>query len=154
VTTGYFIKTTRKIGFWLMLFSSIALSVISVLQFIKSKNSNNFATENTFEDTSAQVLNEENVANSTNIDKEKITNFAKNISDTMNEQGKNIATKLSDQAKSVTTNISNSSNNTKIKKENPNEIMEQLKKLNELKEAGILTDEEFTAKKQEMLERL
>lgn len=35
-----------------------------------------------------------------------------------------------------------------------NDVLTQLEKLNHLKEAGILTDEEFTAKKQEMLEKM
>ena len=33
-------------------------------------------------------------------------------------------------------------------------IVDQIRKLSELHEEGILTDEEFTAKKQEMLSRL
>ena len=37
---------------------------------------------------------------------------------------------------------------------NPEEVMELLKKLFEMKEAGILTDDEFTAKKQEMLKKM
>lgn len=39
-------------------------------------------------------------------------------------------------------------------KKEPEEIMEHLKKLFELKETGILTEEEFTAKKQEMLKKM
>jgi len=33
-------------------------------------------------------------------------------------------------------------------------IVDQIRKLAELREAGVLTDEEFTAKKQELLSRL
>ena len=39
-------------------------------------------------------------------------------------------------------------------KKSPEEVMELLKKLFEMKEAGILTDDEFTAKKQEMLKKM
>lgn len=39
-------------------------------------------------------------------------------------------------------------------KKKPEEVMELLKKLFEMKEAGILTDDEFTAKKQEMLKKM
>jgi hypothetical protein len=35
-----------------------------------------------------------------------------------------------------------------------NMIVDQIRKLSELRDEGILTDEEFTAKKQELLSRL
>jgi hypothetical protein len=46
---------------------------------------------------------------------------------------------------------SNANNVTQAKQESP---LEQLKRLGELKEAGVITDEEFSSKKAELLEKI
>ena len=43
---------------------------------------------------------------------------------------------------------------TNAEKENPEKIMELIKKLFDMKESGILTDEEFNIKKQELLNKI
>lgn len=162
------ISISRLIGFWIMLVCAILLTFLYLIPFI-NKNNNAFLSKlNPFPDD----ISEENIINNIennnetdndkkinipqmNIDKDKITDFAKNMADTISEQGKNIVNKATEQVKNVADNVqTNHTVNTKIRNEKPEEIMEQLRKLNELKESGILTDEEFTAKKQEMLERM
>lgn len=162
------ISISRLIGFWIMLVCAILLTFLYLIPFI-NKNNNAFLSKlNPFPDD----ISEENIINNIennnetdndkkinipqmNIDKDKITDFAKNMADTISEQGKNIVNKATEQVKNVADNVqTNHTVNTKVRNEKPEEIMEQLKKLNELKESGILTDEEFTTKKQEMLERM
>lgn len=162
------ISVNRLIGFWIMLVCAILLTFLYLIPFI-NKNNNAFLSKlNPFPDD----ISEENIINNIennnetdndkkinipqmNIDKDKITDFAKNMADTISEQGKNIVNKATEQVKNVADNVqTNHTVNTKVRNEKPEEIMEQLKKLNELKESGILTDEEFTTKKQEMLERM
>ena len=162
------ISISRLIGFWIMLVCAILLTFLYLIPFI-NKNNNAFLSKfNPFPDdfTEENTVNNVESNNETvndkkinlpqmNIDKDKITDFAKNMADTISEQGKNIVNKATEQVKNVADNVqTNHTVNTKTRNEKPEEIMEQLKKLNELKESGILTDEEFTSKKQEMLERM
>lgn len=58
---------------------------------------------------------------------------------------------------SYTSSVSQSNlpiNQTNAEKENPEKIMELIKKLFDMKESGILTDEEFNIKKQELLNKM
>lgn len=158
-------NTSYLIGFWIMLICAIALTFLYLIPFINKNNNAVLTMLNPFDDeavSNGNTNNDKSDDNSKinisqiNVDKDKIAGFAKNMADTISEQGKNIVTKATEQAKNVVDNVSTKSNmvSQNTRKENPEEIMEQLKKLNELKESGILTDEEFTAKKQEMLERM
>ena len=61
---------------------------------------------------------------------------------------------LKDKASQVAANMQNHSSTASAKKEDPKAIMEQIKQLHEMKENGILTEEEFAEKKKEFLERL
>lgn len=162
------ISISRLIGFWIMLVCAILLTFLYLIPFINKNNNaflsklNPFPDDFTEENTVNNVDNNNETVNDKkinlpqmNIDKDKITDFAKNMADTISEQGKNIVNKATEQVKNVADNVqTNHTVNTKIRNEKPEEIMEQLRKLNELKESGILTDEEFTTKKQEMLERM
>lgn len=141
---GYSIETHRLIGFWIMLICGFALTAISVVPFIKGEPTAQAAAADG--DTAAEAVQP-------SFDSEKIADAAKNFAGTIKEQGKSIASKLSEQAKNVADNVANHSSQ-KARDEKPEEIMEQLKKLNQLKEDGILTDEEFAAKKAEMLDRM
>ena len=167
---GIEIKAHRLIGFWIMLACSIALTALSALSFFKDKEVADLISTGGTTDPDNPDSNLPQI----NIDGEKISNFAKNITNTISEQGKNISEKLSETVKSKGNNDSQpplseseySNNNqnippqphfqsqqANIPKGNPDEIMEQLKKLNELKESGVLTEEEFSAKKTELLQR-
>ncbi|MCI9146503.1 MAG: SHOCT domain-containing protein [Eubacterium sp.] len=152
----------------MMFVCAILLTFLHLIPFI-NKNNNAFLSKlNPFPDDISEESIINNIENNNetdndkkinipqmNIDKDKITGFAKNMADTISEQGKNIVNKATEQVKNVADNVqTNHTVNTKIRNEKPEEIMEQLRKLNELKESGILTDEEFTTKKQEMLERM
>lgn len=151
---GYSIETHRKIGFWIMLVCGLVLTAISVIPFIKGETTNQTETIDD-EKVLEQTAIEEKTLPQINFDQDKITGFAKNMANTIGEQGRNIANKTTEQVKNVADNIqTNHTINAKVRNEKPEEIMEQLRKLNELKETGILTEEEFTTKKQEMLERI
>ena len=61
------------------------------------------------------------------------------------------------ESNSYTSSVSQSNlpiNQTNAEKENPEKIMELIKKLFDMKESGILTDEEFNIKKQELLNKM
>ena len=61
------------------------------------------------------------------------------------------------ESNSYTSSVSQSNlpiNQTNAEKENPKKIMELIKKLFDMKESGILTDEEFNIKKQELLNKM
>ena len=62
-----------------------------------------------------------------------------------------VAENLKDKASQAAQNIQN---HAPAKKEDPQAVMEQIKQLHEMKENGILTEEEFSEKKKEFLERL
>ena len=64
-----------------------------------------------------------------------------------------VAEKIIDKAKETASNMQTSSAQ-KTPTDNTDYIMEQINKLFEMKEKGILTEEEFTAKKAEYLSKL
>ena len=172
-------NTNYQIGFWLMLFFLIALIALSVIQFFNLKGNKVFDAVNASDDSAnGQEMN------MPHIKTQKITRFTQNIAGTVSGQIKNITENRTskpasgaNQQKTVQQNPSafqpvQQQQQTQYvaqptsvpvspapviqaeEKKSPEEIMEQLKKLFELKEAGILTDDEFTAKKQEMLKKM
>lgn len=168
-----------QIGFWLMLVFLIALVVLSVIQFFNLKGNRVFEAVNASDNTaSGQGMT------MPHIDTEKITGFAQNVAGTVSGQIKNITENRTNkpasaanqqgtvqQTPSVSQPVQQQPQAQPViqtasvpvppapamqteEKKNPEEVMELLKKLFEMKEAGILTDDEFTAKKQEMLKKM
>lgn len=110
-----------KIGFWVMLLSSFILAFVSVVPFVFKKNLN------------TQDINEKSI---NNFNKEKI--------DKMKKGAKIVVEKMSDLA-------SGGISSTVGETDDSDELMNKLIKLNELKENGIITEEDFNKKKKEIL---
>ena len=131
------------IGFWIMLVSAVLIFGIAVIQFFNLKGNKVFSTVNSESSKETEYTFDSKDFNikapQINIDKDKISEMAQNMAGSISSAASNIAENVSSRATS---------------KEKPDEIMEQIKKLFEMKEAGILTEEEFTTKKQELLRRL
>lgn len=164
------VKTTYQIGFWLMLIFAIGIAALSAIQFFNLKGNKVFDTVNTA-DNSTEISNS---FTPPQVNLDKITDFAKNTANNASQKIKNVAGNLSNNV--ANSNIQNPTANSvddfeikeakpynlplskksapTIQKENPEEIMNLIKKLYEMKESGILTDEEFATKKQEMLEKM
>ncbi len=170
------LQSHRLIGFWLMLIISIALTAISALSFFKKIEVSDIISGQ----ISEEGKEDKESVPKLHIDKDKIAGITKNITDTVSEQGKMIGRKISETSKTSadkaekagtqsTTQQSSSHLVAPIEpqpavqaapqpkpqspKERPEVVMEQLKKLNELKVNGILTQEEFDEKKAELLKR-
>ena len=84
------------------------------------------------------------------VNADSIKNMAQNAAGSIAGAAGN----LKDKASQAAANMQNHSSTTSAKKEDPKAIMEQIKQLHEMKENGILTEEEFAEKKKEFLERL
>lgn len=173
------VDISYQIGFWLMLVFLIALVALSVIQFFNLKGNKVFEAVNVSNGTeNGQTMT------MPHIDTEKITGFAQNVAGTVSGQIKNITENRTNkpasaanqqgtvqQTPSVSQPVQQQPQAQPViqtasvpvppapamqteEKKNPEEVMELLKKLFEMKEAGILTDDEFTAKKQEMLKKM
>lgn len=168
-----------QIGFWLMLVFLIALVALSVIQLFNLKGNKVFEAVNASDNTaSGQGMT------MPHIDTEKITGFAQNVAGTVSGQIKNITESMANKPASAANQQGTVQQTPPVsqpvqqqpqtqyvaqtasvpvspapvvqveEKKSPEEVMELLKKLFEMKEAGILTDDEFTAKKQEMLKKM
>ena len=173
------VDISYQIGFWLMLVFLIALVALSAIQLFNLKGNSVFEAVNASDNTaSGQGMT------MPHIDTEKITGFAQNVAGTVSGQIKNITESMANKPASAANQqgtvqkmppvsqpvqqqpqtqpviqtasvpVSPAPVMQTEEKKNPEEVMELLKKLFEMKEAGILTDDEFTAKKQEMLKKM
>lgn len=173
------VDISYQIGFWLMLVFLIALVALSAIQFFNLKGNRVFEAVNASDNTaSGQGMT------MPHIDTGKITGFAQNVAGTVSGQIKNITESMANKPASAANQqgtvqkmppvsqpvqqqpqtqpviqtasvpVSPAPVMQTEEKKNPEEVMELLKKLFEMKEAGILTDDEFTAKKQEMLKKM
>ena len=162
-----------------MLIFLIALIALSVIQFFNLKGNKVFEAVNASDDSaSGQEMK------IPHINTEKITSFTQNVAGTVSGQIKNITESMANKPASAANQQGTVQQTPPVsqpvqqqpqaqpviqtssvpvspapvmqteKNKNPEEVMELLKKLFEMKEAGILTDDEFTAKKQEMLKKM
>lgn len=126
------IALERNIGFLLILIRNIALEVLAVLNFQKAGTTDSTAVPNI---TVPKIPTE-------NFHFEKVSEALKTGVNTM----KNTAQNITEQA-----NISRESkHHTKFQEE----VLTLIKELHAMKENGILTDDEFNAKKSELLENI
>lgn len=173
------VKTTYQIGFWLMLVCSVAIALLSAIQFFNLNGNKIFEAVNTSDETP----NDGNHIKTPQINLDKLTDFAKNTASVASQQIKNVTDnvvknyaesntihqKNSVQTENTATDSSETSApksnisltakrsvtaDSPVQKENPEVIMDLIKKMYDMNQSGILTDEEFTAKKQEMLEKM
>lgn len=161
------VKISYKLGFWIMLICYIALIAMSVIQFLGLKGNKVFDAIN-------QSGDSEDTATS-GATAEKFKSMAQNIASGASNAVGGIKDKISSrqtqqdqaaqQAQPVQQNQANSQTQTSsdvgvssspapVEKGNPEEAMRRIKELFEMKEAGILTEEEFNEKKQEFLQKI
>ena len=170
-STSMNVETSYEIGFWLMLIFSILIAVIALIQFFNLKGNKVFDTINSTENT---TTNNTSASKSPKINLNKISDVAKNTASNVSSQIKNAANNTSGAVRTQSQSVSASNVNTrsvpnKVKVQEParaeqrvvsvnnldfDEATERIKKLYEMKEAGILTEQEFNAKKQEMLKSI
>ncbi len=150
-------KIVGNVGFWFMLIFSLALVGLSIVQFFNLKGNKIFDAVNVQEEARhmaapnpkgqrAAMRSEQQDSMPGKDQEQKIETEDAGTQETKTETVKH--------AFSNAMNKLTSSPASPVRKENPEEIMERLKKLNELKSAGILTEEEFMEKKQEMLKKM
>lgn len=153
-----------KFGFWLMLICYVALIAMSVIQFLGLRGNKVFDAIN------QNSVSYNQVEAAPNAVSERFKNMAQNISENAANAVGNIKDKISSntapqeppvqQVQSVqpmtTVQQAPTSNNISAPapKGNPEETMKHIKELFEMKEAGILTEEEFNEKKQEFLKMI
>lgn len=149
------VNISYKLGFWIMLICYIALIAMSVIQYLGLKGNKVFDAIN-------QSVDSEDTATS-GATAEKFKSMAQNIASGASNAVGGIKDKISsrqtqqDQANSQTQTSSDVGVNTSpasVAKGNPEEAMRRIKELFEMKEAGILTEEEFNEKKQEFLQKI
>lgn len=150
------VELNYLIGFWIILILMLALIAMSVIQFLGLKGNKVFDAVNSAEDENGTVgvlpsINADGIKSAIgSVNADSIKNMAQNAAGSIAGAAGN----LKDKASQAAANMQNHSSTASAKKEDPKAIMEQIKQLHEMKENGILTEEEFTEKKKEFLERL
>ena len=145
------VELSYQIGFWIILILMLALIAMSVIQFLGLKGNKVFDAVNSAEaDTAALPTNTgaETKSPLAGLNTDSIRNMAQNAAGGI----AGAAESLKDKASQAAQNIQNRA--PAAKKEDPQAVMEQIKQLHEMKENGILTEEEFSEKKKEFLARL
>ena len=151
------VELNYLIGFWIILILMLALIAMSVIQFLGLKGNKVFDAVNSAEDengtagVSLPSINADGIKSAIgSVNADSIKNMAQNAAGSIAGAAGN----LKDKASQAAANMQNHSSTASAKKEDPKAIMEQIKQLHEMKENGILTEEEFAEKKKEFLERL
>ena len=145
------VELSYQIGFWIILILMLALIAMSVIQFLGLKGNKVFDAVNSAEaDTAALPTNTgaETKSPLAGLNTDSIRNMAQNAAGGI----AGAAESLKEKASQAAQNIQNRAPT--AKKEDPQAVMEQIKHLHEMKENGILTEEEFAEKKKEFLARL
>lgn len=145
------VELSYQIGFWIILILMLALIAMSVIQFLGLKGNKVFDAVNSAEaDTAALPTNTgaETKSPLAGLNTDGIRNMAQNAAGGI----AGAAESLKDKASQAAQNIQNRA--PAAKKEDPQAVMEQIKQLHDMKENGILTEEEFAEKKKEFLARL
>ncbi len=173
--------TTYKLGFWVILILFIIQIAIAVVQFFNLKGNKVFDAINTDDgqtgSSPVSPINTEAIAgftkNITDTIKGKAANFsashAKNSPSAGAAQPQAqipVAPPAAEQAPSTAQTYAQPTTqdipvtppvnmaNTAQPQESPDEIMERIEKLYKMKEAGILSEDEFNAKKSELLVKM
>ena len=141
------------VGFWIILLCYIAILAVAVIQFFGLKGNKVFDMVNS-ENSGETSAN----APQLNLNADKLKEMVN--ADKLKEMAQNAAGSISGAASSVKDKVSNvvssggSEGGAVERKEDPKVIMERIKELHEMKEMGILTEEEFAEKKQEYLKKM
>lgn len=146
--SSYEVSVSYSIGFWIILICCICMAAVALIGFLGLKGNPLFDAINSEDDEAPKQKEESKADNAPSIKlnaaTEKIESITKNISEAISQQAGNLIEKAK-----------GDSSNSQSQKTNNNEYaMEQINKLFEMKEKGILTEEEFTTKKTEYLSKL
>ena len=144
------VKATYAIGFWLILIFALLLLIVAVISFFNLKGNAVFDAVNSDNDGEGKNVSFGNVG-------EKISGAAKNVKDKVSETAGRVTNKSGnneDTEKDERTVTNASKSNAKDKKEDNEYIMEQITQLFNMKEKGILSEEEFNEKKAELLKQM
>lgn len=132
-------------GFFIILVATVLLLGIGLIRFLDLKGNAIFDLINCVEEGEAT----ETPQITPNVDlgaaAEKLGSVTKNITETVTQQAGNIVEKAKEAAQAKPASQP---------KYNSDHVMEQINKLFEMKERGVLTEEEFTQKKAEFLNKL
>ena len=173
-------KITYGFGFYIILICALGLTAVSVINFFNLKGNAVFDAINNENETENGSTNASKMPNvNFGAVSDKIEGMAKSIGNTVSS----VANQVSTTAKSNVTQtnqtqqsvgssfaaapkrepinkpeaespVSNVSSSIIEEKENSEYIMEKIEKLFEMKEKGILTEEEFAKKKSDLLEKM
>ena len=147
------VELNYLIGFWIILILMLALIAMSVIQFLGLKGNKVFDAVNSAETdtvTTSLPTGEQTKSPLGGFNTDGIRNMAQSAAGSIAGAAGN----LKDKASQAAANMQNHSSTASAKKEDPQAVMEQIKQLHEMKENGILTEEEFAEKKKEFLARL
>ncbi|MBE6815289.1 MAG: SHOCT domain-containing protein [Ruminococcaceae bacterium] len=132
-------------GFFIILVVTVLLLGIGLIRFLDLKGNAIFDLINCEAESEAN----ETAQITPNIDlsatAEKLGNVTKNITESVTQQAGNIVEKAKEAAQAKPASQP---------KYNSDHVMEQINKLFEMKEKGVLTEEEFAQKKAEFLNKL
>lgn len=161
------VNISYKLGFWIMLICYIALIAMSIIQYLGLKGNKVFDAINQNSDQES--------AETSGATAEKFKSMAQNIASGASNAVGGIKDKISsrqtqqDQAAQqaqpvqqvqaipqaqTSSDVGVNASPAPVAKGNPEEAMKRIKELFEMKEAGILTEEEFNEKKQEFLQKI
>lgn len=158
------VKFSLLIGYWIMLIADIIIIAMSVIQFFGLKGNKVFDLVNNASPT--ETTGEVSLPK---FDVEKLKSMTQSVAGNISNVADNIKNKASSDnvaANSGTAGVNaTAENNAGVNTSAPvrrkysqnisrDEIMSLIKELHGMKEAGILTEEEFSTKKQEYLEML
>ncbi len=138
-------EITPQIGYWIILLCYIAILAVAVIQFFNLKGNKVF-----------DMVNSDNEAGGEGaqlgFNSEKLKEMTQNAVSGISGAASGIKDKISGSSSSG--GSSGEAPKKAVQKGDPQEIMKQIKELHEMKEAGVLTEEEFAAKKQEFLDKM
>lgn len=174
-------KITYGFGFYIILICALGLTAVSVISFFNLKGNAVFDTINNENETANGGTN---VSNMPNINfgavSDKIEGMAKSIGDAVSSVANQVSTSAKGNNETQTNQtqqsagnldsavqkrepgnkpkaeppVSNVSLSIMEEKENSEYIIEKIEKLFEMKEKGILTEEEFAQKKSDLLKKM
>ncbi|MBR2876011.1 MAG: SHOCT domain-containing protein [Clostridia bacterium] len=146
------IDISYGVGFYIILVSTVLILGIALVRFLELKGNVVFDLINGEEEN---LIREESSVNAENAmpnpnavlgaATEKIGNVTKNLTESVTQQAGSIMEKAKEAAQTKTA---------AQPRYNSDHVMEQINKLFEMKEKGVLTEEEFTQKKAEFLNKL
>ncbi len=147
------IEIAYAFGFWIILLCSLALTFLAVVNFFNLKGNAVFDAINNGETVEGEITSfNMNFGSVT----DKISDLTKNVQNTVakSQQGSRETSTPSSTIQTTPPTPQPIVQQTIATEDNSDYIMDKIEKLFEMKEKGILTEEEFIQKKSELLEKI